>query len=57
MIGGLKAGMGYVGAGNLEHLRENAQFVQMSGNGLKNHILTMFKLQKKLQTIQLNNKD
>jgi IMP dehydrogenase len=35
MIGGLKAGMGYVGAGNLEHLRENAQFVQMSGNGLK----------------------
>ena len=35
MIGGLKAGMGYVGAANLEALRENAQFVRMSGNGLR----------------------
>ncbi|MGX7015017.1 IMP dehydrogenase [Vagococcus silagei] len=35
MLGGLRAGMGYVGAGNLEELRENAQFIQMSGAGLK----------------------
>ena len=35
LIGGLKAGMGYVGAGTLKALRENAQFIQMSGNGLK----------------------
>ncbi|WP_071130383.1 IMP dehydrogenase [Enterococcus timonensis] len=35
MVGGLRAGMGYVGAGNLKELRDNAQFVQMSGNGLK----------------------
>ncbi|WP_297077167.1 IMP dehydrogenase [uncultured Enterococcus sp.] len=35
MIGGLKAGMGYVGAGNLKQLRDDAQFIQMSGNGLK----------------------
>ncbi|MDR0921450.1 MAG: IMP dehydrogenase [Lactobacillales bacterium] len=35
MIGGLKAGMGYVGAGNLHELRENAQFIEMSGAGLK----------------------
>ncbi|SJZ64768.1 IMP dehydrogenase [Pilibacter termitis] len=35
MIGGLKAGMGYVGAGNLKDLRENAQFIEMSGAGLK----------------------
>ena len=26
--------MGYVGAGNLEELRENAQFIRMSGAGL-----------------------
>jgi IMP dehydrogenase len=35
MIGGLKSGMGYVGAGNLQQLRDEAQFIQMSGNGLK----------------------
>ncbi|MBO0437304.1 IMP dehydrogenase [Vagococcus fluvialis] len=35
MIGGLRAGMGYVGAGNLKELREGAQFVQMSGAGLR----------------------
>ncbi|MEO1769162.1 IMP dehydrogenase [Candidatus Enterococcus ferrettii] len=35
MIGGLKSGMGYVGAPNLKELRDKAQFVQMSGNGLK----------------------
>ena len=35
MIGGLKSGMGYVGAGNLKQLRDEAQFIQMSGNGLK----------------------
>lgn len=35
LIGGLKAGMGYVGAGDLRELREDAQFVQMSGAGLR----------------------
>lgn len=35
MIGGLKAGMGYVGAPNLATLRDEAQFVQMSGAGLR----------------------
>lgn len=35
LVGGLKAGMGYVGAGNLKQLREEAQFVQMSGAGLR----------------------
>lgn len=35
MLGGLRAGMGYVGAADLKELRENAQFVQMSGNGLR----------------------
>ncbi|WP_035054910.1 IMP dehydrogenase [Carnobacterium pleistocenium] len=35
MLGGLRSGMGYVGAGNLEQLREDTQFVQMSGAGLR----------------------
>ncbi|HDR4903468.1 IMP dehydrogenase [Bacillus cereus] len=34
LVGGLRAGMGYCGAQNLEFLRENAQFVRMSGAGL-----------------------
>ncbi|MFC6463600.1 IMP dehydrogenase [Marinilactibacillus sp. GCM10026970] len=35
LVGGLRSGMGYVGAANLKELRENAQFIQMSGAGLK----------------------
>ncbi len=35
MIGGLRSGMGYVGAHNLEEIRENTQFIRMSGAGLR----------------------
>jgi IMP dehydrogenase len=35
MVGGLKSGMGYVGAGNIQALHDNAQFIEMSGAGLK----------------------
>lgn len=35
LTGGLKAGMGYVGAANLQFLRDEAQFIQMSGAGLR----------------------
>ena len=35
MLGGVRSGMGYVGAENLEKLRNDAQFVQMSGAGLR----------------------
>ena len=35
MVGGLRSGMGYVGAANLQELRDNAQFVRMSGAGLR----------------------
>lgn len=35
MIGGLRSGMGYVGAENLLALRENTQFIRMSGAGLR----------------------
>lgn len=35
MIGGLRSGMGYVGAANLQQLRDNTQFIRMSGAGLR----------------------
>lgn len=35
MLGGIKAGMGYVGAGDIQALHDNAQFIEMSGAGLK----------------------
>jgi len=34
MIGGLRAGMGYVGAANIEALRREAQFVRITASGL-----------------------
>ncbi|UUX33094.1 IMP dehydrogenase [Fundicoccus culcitae] len=34
MLGGLRSGMGYVGAANLQSLREDAQFIRMSNAGL-----------------------
>ncbi|MFL2029110.1 IMP dehydrogenase [Loigolactobacillus zhaoyuanensis] len=35
MVGGLRAGMGYVGAAELQDLADNAQFIQISGAGLR----------------------
>ncbi|MDP8011830.1 MAG: IMP dehydrogenase [Thermoplasmata archaeon] len=35
LIGGLKSGMGYVGASNIEELRKNAKFIRMTGEGLR----------------------
>ncbi|MGN1400886.1 MAG: IMP dehydrogenase [Bacillus sp. (in: firmicutes)] len=35
LIGGIRSGMGYCGTPDLEALRENAQFVRMTGAGLK----------------------
>jgi IMP dehydrogenase len=34
-MGGLRSGMGYVGAHNLAELREKARFVQITSGGLK----------------------
>ena len=33
-VGGLRAGMGYCGAGSIEHLKENAQFVKITSSGI-----------------------
>jgi IMP dehydrogenase len=35
LMGGLRSGMGYVGAANLDELREKARFVQITAGGLK----------------------
>ncbi|MCP3923977.1 MAG: IMP dehydrogenase [Desulfobacterales bacterium] len=35
LIGGLKAGMGYVGSNSIEGLREKARFVKISASGLR----------------------
>ncbi len=35
LLGGLRSGMGYVGAGNLAELRENASFIRITPGGLK----------------------
>jgi IMP dehydrogenase len=35
LIGGLKSGMGYVGAGSLKELRANAEFMKITGAGLR----------------------
>jgi len=35
LIGGLRAGMGYVGAATIDDLRTNARFVRISGAGLR----------------------
>ena len=35
MLGGIRSGMGYEGAANIKELHDNAQFVEMSGAGLK----------------------
>ncbi|GAB6727719.1 IMP dehydrogenase [Streptococcus uberis] len=34
MLGGIRSGMGYVGAATIKDLHENAQFIEMSGEGL-----------------------
>jgi IMP dehydrogenase len=35
MVGGLKSGMGYLGAASIEELQKRAQFVQITSQGLK----------------------
>lgn len=35
LVGGIRSGMGYCGTANLEQLRENAQFIKMTGAGLR----------------------
>jgi IMP dehydrogenase len=34
-VGGLKAGMGYLGARNIAELKRNAQFIRITNAGIK----------------------
>lgn len=52
MDGGLRSGMGYVGAPDLKALRENAQFVQITGAGLRESHPHDVQITKKHLTIQ-----
>ncbi len=35
LVGGLRAGMGYTGSETIEHLRENARFIKITSQGLR----------------------
>jgi IMP dehydrogenase len=35
LVGGVKSGMGYLGAGNLDELHQKARFVRISPAGLR----------------------
>jgi IMP dehydrogenase len=35
LIGGIQSGMGYLGAGNLAQLRQNARYIRVSSAGLR----------------------
>jgi IMP dehydrogenase len=35
LVGGLRSGMGYVGANSIPELQQNARFVRISGAGLR----------------------
>ncbi len=35
LVGGLKSGMGYLGANNLQELRERANFIRITTGGLR----------------------
>ena len=35
LVGGLKSGMGYTGARNISELHKKAQFIRISGSGLR----------------------
>jgi len=43
LVGGIRAGLGYLGCHNFEELRENAKFVKMSHQGFKeSHVHDVF---------------
>lgn len=47
IIGGLRSGMGYVGASKIDQLRENAQFVKITNAGLRESHLHDVQITKK----------
>jgi IMP dehydrogenase len=35
LMGGLRSGMGYTGSATIDHLRQNAQFIRVTSQGLR----------------------
>jgi IMP dehydrogenase len=58
LMGGLRSGMGYVGARNLDDLRTNAQFVRITPGGLREshaHDVVITEEPVNYQTVELKN--
>ena len=50
LMGGLRAGMGYTGCATIEELHEKAQFIRITGAGLKESHPHDIQITKRLQT-------
>ena len=55
LIGGLKSGMGYMGARNIEELQQKAKFVQITGQGLKESHVHDVSITKEAPNYRLEN--
>ena len=55
LLGGIRAGLGYTGSGDIDDLHKKANFVQVTASGVKESMFMMCKLSKKLQTIRSSN--
>lgn len=55
LIGGLKSGMGYLGAKNIQELQSKARFVQITGQGLKESHVHDVSITKEAPNYRLDN--
>lgn len=55
LVGGLKSGMGYLGARNIEELQKKAKFVQITGQGLKESHVHDVSITKEAPNYRLEN--
>lgn len=55
LIGGLKSGMGYMGARNIEELQKKAKFVQITGQGLRESHVHDVSITKEAPNYRLEN--
>ena len=55
MVGGLRAAMGYVGAKTVDELHEKAQFIQITGAGLRESHVHDVKMTREAPNYSLQN--
>lgn len=55
LVGGLKSGMGYVGARNIDELQKKAKYVQITGQGLKESHVHDVSITKEAPNYRLEN--